>query len=118
MTFDRGSIVRLQGSKNNMLVVRDMGEKVVVVFCESPLDGGLRLKELAAKELQQFVVAAIPSLPAAANDEFNDPEARKRFFARYNADKADAMSEEEWGRWVDKLPKDEFLAMICLDTRP
>jgi hypothetical protein len=37
-----------------------------------------------------------------------------RFRQRYEADKADAMTEEEWRQWVDKLPKDEFWAMMEL----
>lgn len=43
-----------------------------------------------------------------------ESEAEQRFRARYEADKCDEMSEEQWGNWVDALPKEEFLAMLEL----
>jgi hypothetical protein len=48
-------------------------------------------------------------LPSEAQDD-----AEARFRQRYEADKADDMSDKEWGQWVDKLPKDEFWAMMRL----
>jgi hypothetical protein len=41
-------------------------------------------------------------------------EAEQRFRSRYEADKCDDMTEEQWGVWVDALPKDEFWAMMEL----
>jgi hypothetical protein len=41
-------------------------------------------------------------------------DAETRFRQRFEADKADEMTEEEWGQWVDRLPKDEFWAMMEL----
>lgn len=46
-----------------------------------------------------------------------DPDnAEARFRQRFEADNADAMTDEQWREWVDKLPSDEFLAMIALGT--
>ena len=48
----------------------------------------------------------------APSDARDDAEAR--FRQRFEADIADEMTEEEWGQWVDRLPKDEFWAMMEL----
>ncbi len=39
-------------------------------------------------------------------------DAIDRFWQRYEWDDADGMTEDQWGDWVDALPRDEFLAMI------
>jgi hypothetical protein len=45
----------------------------------------------------------------------DDPEsAEARFRQRFEADKADDLSDEAWGEWVNNLPQDEFWAMVKL----
>jgi hypothetical protein len=44
----------------------------------------------------------------------DDNAALKRFYQRYNEDNALAMTDSEWNEWVNKLPKDEFHAMISV----
>ncbi len=39
-------------------------------------------------------------------------EAEEAFNRRYADDKADEMTKEQWGAWVDALPRSEFMAMM------
>lgn len=45
-------------------------------------------------------------------------DALMRFHRRYQADNVEAMTDEQWGKWVDALPRDEFMAMISLKDEP
>lgn len=62
--------------------------------------------------LAEFGVASAAPTQAERTDD-----AEASFRRRFEADKADEMTEEAWGQWVDKLPKDEFWAMMELGLR-
>jgi len=50
--FARGEIVRPKCGGPNMLVVRGLGDKTVVVVCEGDEDGTLRLRDPATTSLE------------------------------------------------------------------
>lgn len=50
-TFDRGAIVRRNGTGPNMLVVRDLGATCACILCEGEAGGTLRLREFPTAEL-------------------------------------------------------------------
>jgi len=59
--FARGSVVRAKGGGPNMLVVRGVGERTVVVVCEGDADGNLRLRDPRTITLQLVMDAATPT---------------------------------------------------------
>lgn len=67
--------------------------------------------------------ADIPALLAERNDVRDavagvaptNSVAMASFLERLGRDDIDAMTEHEWGEWVNNLPRDEFIAMISLD---
>lgn len=58
--FARGAIVRAKGGGPNMLVVRGLEDRTVVVVCESDEDGTLRLRDPKTETLELVVHAATP----------------------------------------------------------
>ncbi|OJU12739.1 MAG: hypothetical protein BGN85_08720 [Alphaproteobacteria bacterium 64-11] len=62
--FARGAIVgRIDGGPN-MLVVRQTGERTLVVTCEGNRDGTLRLRDVATAELEQRLSSHTPAAGA------------------------------------------------------
>jgi uncharacterized protein (TIGR02217 family) len=49
-----------------------------------------------------------------AQSQASGADADRRFRERYKRDECDSMTEDQWGEWVDALPKDEFWAMMEL----
>lgn len=54
--------------------------------------------------------------PCFAETETEAPD-EAAFWLRYNADKAEHMTANQWGKWVDALPVSEFIAMIRIGLR-
>lgn len=75
------------------------------------LQGAFRIKPAAVERLPDREL-----IREAAQDDASNiaSEAEARFWKRYSDDKAEDMSKEAWGEWVDALPKDEFMAMISI----
>ena len=67
----------------------------------------------ADKAARALVAEFGDELACPSPSEHSD-SAEARFRLRFEADKAGDMTEEEWGQWVDRLPKDEFWAMLEL----
>ncbi len=61
--FARGAIVRKEPDGPNMLVVRGLGERTVVVVCEHDDGGGLRLRDYATNDLHQVLATQMPEAP-------------------------------------------------------
>lgn len=59
--FARGSVVRAIGGGPNMLVVRGLEDRTVVVVCESDDSGSLRLRDPKTDTLELVVQAATPA---------------------------------------------------------
>lgn len=55
--FIRGAIVRDAAGGPNMLVVRGLGERTVVVVCEADEGGNLRLRDYTTADLIQVLEA-------------------------------------------------------------
>jgi len=58
--FARGAIVRAKAGGPNMLVVRGLEDRTVVVVCESDDGGSLRLRDPKTETLELVVPAATP----------------------------------------------------------
>lgn len=58
--FSRGSVVRMKGGGPNMLVVRGVDDRTVVVVCEGEEDGTLRLRDPKSETLELVVHSATP----------------------------------------------------------
>ena len=58
--FARGAIVRKKGGGPNMLVVRGIDDRTVVVVVEGDGGGQLRLRDLKTETLEQIVASATP----------------------------------------------------------
>lgn len=43
-----------------------------------------------------------------------DSEAEQRFHQRFEADNCAEMNDDQWGEWVNAMPRDEFYAMLEL----
>ena len=63
--FARGSVVR-RNDGPNMIVVRSLGDRTVVVGCEADKDGTLRLRDYLTAELTQVLASNITEPDAAA----------------------------------------------------
>lgn len=59
--FARGAIVRSAEDGPNMLVVRGMGERTVVIVIEADDGGNVRLRDLPTAMLHQVLPAQTPS---------------------------------------------------------
>ncbi|MFC3628262.1 hypothetical protein ACFOM8_02250 [Paracoccus angustae] len=59
--FARGAIVRARGGGPNMLAVRGLDDRTVVVVCESDEGGSLRLRDPETSTLEQVLPATTPT---------------------------------------------------------
>lgn len=41
---------------------------------------------------------------------------QEAFWSRFERDQAASMTKEQWGEWVNSLPRPEFMAMVNLKT--
>lgn len=58
--FARGAVVRPKAGGPNMLVVRGLADRTVVVVCESDEGGSLRLRDPKTETLELVAPAATP----------------------------------------------------------
>ncbi len=58
--FARGAVVRTKGGGPNMLVVRGMGARTVVVVVEGDADGQISLRDIQTETLEQALATATP----------------------------------------------------------
>lgn len=59
--FARGAVVKSKSGGPNMLVVRGLADRTVVVVCESDEGGTLRLRDPLTADLQQVLPAETPA---------------------------------------------------------
>lgn len=59
--FARGAVVRPKGGGPNMLVVRCLEDRTVVIVIESDEGGDLRLRDLKSSDLEQLLPANTPA---------------------------------------------------------
>lgn len=68
--FARGAVVRSADDGPNMLVVRGMGERTVVIVIEADEGGHVRLRDLPTAMLHQVLEAQTPpARPAMPKEE-------------------------------------------------
>ncbi len=81
------------------VVLQQHGTRVVHVYGEKWATAGDAPKPLAKDEPDK--------MPG-----WNDQAAFQRFIDLFDADGVEGMTEDQWGEWVNSLPRDEFFAMI------
>lgn len=71
--FARGAVVRSAEDGPNMLVIRGMGERTVVIVIEADGGGHVRLRDLPTAMLHQVLAAQTPAHPLPDEAEHDQP---------------------------------------------